>query len=203
MTATSPHLQQSYSNFTPTANGISERGIESESAPEALTRQSQPKKSEDVKPTRTADPMAFSSILSSNTVDPPKLTVKKAPPVKRFQRTSKTPNGDTPSSEPAFSKARREVTSSPKVEPGLKAVEAKHIPAHKKATKSSHKDNEKVQQALAEINAMELSDVGSSGWTEEKEKHKQQARKRLLDVEDAEASKRKVSTVFIQVLYLV
>ena len=193
MNTTSPHLQQSYSTFTSTANGVSDRVIESESTPEALARQSQPKKSEEVKATRTADPMSFSSILSSTTVDPPKSTIKKAPPVKRFQRSSKTPNGDMPSSELHFSsKMRREATSSPKVDPGSKPAEARHTPAHKKASKSSHKDNEKIQQALADINAMELSDVESPGWAEAKEKHGQQARKRLLAVEDVEASKRKV-----------
>ena len=192
MTATSPHLQQSYSNFTPTAKGASERVIESESTPKALTRPSQPKKSENIKPTRTADPMSFSSILSSNTVDPPKSAAKKVPPVKRFQRPSKTTNGDTPSSELTLPKARREATSSPKVDLGPKPAEVKHTPVHKKAIKPSQRDNEKIQQALADINAMVLSDVESPGWTEAKEKHGGQARKRLLAVEDGEGGKRKV-----------
>ena len=65
-------------------------------------------------------------------------------------------------------------------------VSAKVVPT------TSDKENESVQQALAEINAMDLSDIEAPGWADERERYRQLSQKRQVNVEEGEASKRKV-----------
>lgn len=56
----------------------------------------------------------------------------------------------------------------------------------------SDKENEKVAKAMAEIDAMDLSDVDAPGFSGEKEDFRRRNVKRVLEIENAEASKRKV-----------
>ena len=205
---TSPRAQKSFPNGPPSTDGTLDRTVSSDAPHVNLRRQSLSKNVEEIKPTRTADPMSFSSILSSNTVDPPKSTVKQTPPVKHLRKSSKLPNGDsapsasmsTPSTATAPQKPSDESRtipkhdSSPQRQPAedVKLPSLKSSSALKALAKSSHKDNEKVQKALADIDAMELSDIESSEWLGAKQQHLQRSRKRWLMVEDGEASKRKV-----------
>ena len=46
---------------------------------------------------------------------------------------------------------------------------------------------------MTDIDSMELSDVEAPGWEVAKQKFAQSSRKRLLDMEDVESSKQKVS----------
>ena len=208
-TLASPHSQKSFLNGAPSADGVLERTGASESSHVSLRRQSLSKAAEETKPTRTADPMSFSSILSSNTVDPPKFTVKQTPPVKHLRKSSKTPNGDTtpsvstltPSIITVLHQSSNENTTPIKHDSTLQRPSADNVKisnlksssALKNSIKLAQKDNEKVQKALADIDAMELSDIESSEWLSAKQQHLQKSRKRLLVVEDGEAGKRKVS----------
>ncbi len=56
----------------------------------------------------------------------------------------------------------------------------------------SDKQNEKVARAMADIDAMELSDVEEPGFSDEKEHFQVRSLKRALEVENIEAGKRKV-----------
>lgn len=56
----------------------------------------------------------------------------------------------------------------------------------------SDKENEKVAKAMTEIDAMDLSDVDAPGFSREKEDFRRRSLKRVLEIENVEASKRKV-----------
>ena len=157
--------------------------------------------------------MSFSSILSSNIVDPPKSSVKKqTPPVKQFRRSSKTPNGDVaPSPVTSASTTSHPLRKPSKESPrptkmdyeshfdsieDIAPLNAKVTPA-KVSLKPSPKDNEKVLKALADIDSMEHSDVDAPGWSEAREQHRQRGLKRHLDIEVTESNKRKVSPVLV------
>ena len=56
----------------------------------------------------------------------------------------------------------------------------------------SDKENEKVAKAMAEIDAMDLSDVDLPGFSREREDFRQKGMKRALEIERVEAGKRKV-----------
>ncbi|MCJ1378780.1 putative DNA helicase ino80 [Xylographa soralifera] len=156
--------------------------------------------------------MSFSSILSSTTVDPPKFAVKPEPVMKHSRRSSKTPNGDaapvpvissTVTVTPAITTTRKSLNKSPAPHQedchsrdGTKEPWKHKTPKNFVSTKvvptTSDKENESVQQALAEINAMDLSDVEAPGWADERERYRQLSQKRQINVEEGEASKRKV-----------
>ncbi|MCJ1476882.1 putative DNA helicase ino80 [Lambiella insularis] len=171
----------------------------------------QPAKINEVaKPVR-ADPMAFSSILSSTTVDPPRSSATSEPPYKHKGQSLKTPNGDASAGvgmtastvvTPTNTSPRKSLLKSPppqdheplprdQVKEHPKSKGSKNILSAKLVSTTSDKENESVQQALAEINAKELSDVDAPGWTNEKEKYRQVSQKRQLRVGENEASRRK------------
>lgn len=60
----------------------------------------------------------------------------------------------------------------------------------------SDKENDRIQKELARIDAMELSDADSPEWTMAKEDFLIMNNKRLLTVNEAEASKRKVCNIY-------
>lgn len=153
-----------------------------------------------------ADPMSFSSILSSTAVDTPKATVNRAPVHKQSRRKSKTPNGDaltavtlTPSHN-AVRKAPRKSPASIKEEPVTtdpvrdqpKPKVSKATQPSKAAHTTSNKDIKEALQALADITAMDSGDVDFPGWADAKEQFLRVSHKRQLNVEDVEASKNKV-----------
>lgn len=57
----------------------------------------------------------------------------------------------------------------------------------------SDKENDRIQKAMAEIDAMELSEVEAPGWESAKQNYAQFSRKRLADIDEIETSKRKAS----------
>ena len=164
---------------------------------------------EEPKTTRTSDPMAFSSILSSNAADPPKSTPRTLPASKQFRKNSYTPNRDSVPAASASRKASQKPVPSASDYPGLvkRPVKAEpHSPApaknlnnnHKAGVPLSDKENEKVKKELAKINAMELSDIESPKWATKKQDYAQLSQKRYLDIEGVENVKRKVSTLLIR-----
>ena len=163
------------------------------------------------KPMR-ADPMSFSSILSSTIVDPPKSIVKLEPVLKHSRKSPKTPNGDaapislvqpTATSTPTMPTTRKsphktqtplhdENYSRDRTKESSKHKTPKSFPSTKVVPTTSDKENENVEQVLAEINAMDLSDIEAPGWMDERERYKQSSQKRQISVEEVETSKRKV-----------
>ena len=170
-----------------------------------------PRNVEAVKPLRV-DPMSFSSILSSTTVDPPKTAIKPELAMKHLRRSSKTPNGDVapvpvvPTAAavtPTMSTARKSSHKSPaphqedshsrdRIREPWKHKTPKNFVPTKVVPITSDKENESVQQALAEINAMDLSDIETPDWATERERYRQLSQKRQITVGEGEASKRKV-----------
>ena len=157
------------------------------------------------KPTRTADPMSFSSILSSHPTDPtPKPSTHKPPAAKQFQRKPHTTNGDTVSFAPVDTETH---DSLPLPLDGTgtlrKPTKSKaHPAATTKATSGSHKvtshplsdkENEKVKLEMEKIDAIQISDIDGPAWANKKEEHALLGSKRQLDVDLGEESKRKVS----------
>jgi DNA helicase INO80 len=61
-------------------------------------------------------------------------------------------------------------------------------------------DEAQVEAELARIETMEMSDVDGPGFEAEKEDYLQRGRKRALDAEDMEVSKRKVSYTLINMI---
>ena len=167
-----------------------------------LHPQNHTKGSEKSRTTRTSNPMAFSSILSSTAVDVPKPVSRAAPSSKQFRRSSHTPNGDAPSTSAVTRKSHQKAASSANDYPGLTrrlikaeidATSANNVSNVKATSASSEKEKEKVRKEIAKIEAMELSDIDSPTWATAKENHALSSRKRYVDVEENENIKRKVS----------
>ena len=112
---------------------------------------------------------ALCATVSTSTVSSTKLSGEASPPVKG---SSGAPRHPTEEAKPQVHK---------------------YSSAIKPLAKTTHKDNEKVQKALADIDAMDLSDIESPVWVVAKQEHAQRGQKRALEVEEAEATKRKVS----------
>ena len=219
--ATSPRAQTGHSSISHIVNGTSNRpgGLEPEDKEGSSTS---PK---EAKPPR-ADPMSFSNILSSNTVEPSKPAPPPVPTPKQSRRVPKATNGDlapatvaTPpvastrktASKPTAIKdelnaeAPKQVLT-PKAMPTSKATPTpKSRPTKaqlaKKAASNADKENEKVLRAMAEIDAMELSGLDILRWTDAKQKYLEVGRKRHLAVEESEQHKRKVCLIFHSCLF--
>ena len=164
----------------------------------------QPRSMEEPKATRTANPMSFSSILSSNVPDPQKSTPRSTPSSKPIKSSSNTPNRDVKPSRTAPRKSAPKRTASPKSHPAptkhvLKA-EPELLPPVKSLSSSklkpgpltSDKENERVKKEMAKIDAMPLSPIDSPQYDAEKQKHVKSSQKRQRDVESCEEVKRKV-----------
>lgn len=57
----------------------------------------------------------------------------------------------------------------------------------------SDKEIERIDREIAKIDALELSDVDSPDWATAKQEYARQSGKRLIDVQQIENNKRKVS----------
>lgn len=156
------------------------------------------------KPSRAADPMSFSSILSNPNADAPAPTSHSQrvsePTVKPVNPSSRHRSPAT--DEPIASDAPRRTSNrpaTPLAEPPLKpstngtTESTRHpVPSAKIRLTLSEKENEKVAKAMAEIDAMDLSDIDAPGFSREREDFQRRSLKRTLEIENAEASKRKV-----------
>ena len=189
-----------------TMNGTVDSQTSQESRREDTRQLVQPSGMTEHRPTRTTDPMSFSSILSNTTNDPPISSPQPGPPTKRFSRSSKTLNGERPvsiiqSTQVAQRKPSVKALPSPvreafvreQVNEAVQPPRPSHTSTSEPKRTMSDKENERIQKAVAEIDAMELSDIEAPGWEPAKQKYVQSSRKRLLDIKDIESSKRKVS----------
>ena len=165
---------------------------------------SQPRPKEEPKATRTANPMSFSSILSSNVPDPQKSTPWSTPSSKPLKSSSNTPNRDVKPSRTAPRKSAPKRPASPKT----MIAPTKHVPKaepeslppakisssskHRSGALASDKENERIKKEMAKIDAMPLSPIDLPGYEADKQKHTTSSQKRKRDVEDREEVKRKV-----------
>lgn len=194
------HAQGTY-NYTPRMNGSMDRPSSQGTIGEDVT-QNYPHPAETPKTTRTKDPMAFSSILSSNAPEPPKSTPRVISTSKQLKSSSNTPNGDAKPVSGPSRKSLSKATASPKdyQAPMKRPVKAEFdapmttrpFGSSKPRPATSDKENEKVKKEMAKIEAMELSDVESPEWQQAKQQHVLSSQKRQHDVEAAEDIKRKV-----------
>lgn len=201
-----PAFRRGSSGYSVTMNGTVDSQTSQESRREDTRQLVHPSAFTEQRPTRTTDPMSFSSILSNTNHDSPVSTPQPGPPTKRFNRSSKVPNGERPvstiqSTQIAQRKPSVKALPSPTREPFVKEKvnEAVHPPrpSHSSASEPkrtmSDKENERTQKAMAEIDAMELSDVETPVWETAKQNYVHSSLKRLHDIEDMETSKRKVN----------
>ena len=161
-----------------------------------------------------ADPMAFSSILSSNTVDPPRSTAKIASPIKLQPPVSE--EIAPPSVALSVATTPRKVTNKvvtvndePETKEQVKEMVKPKMPKAGLFTKkasvpltSEKESSAKVQKALAELDAMEHSDLDSLEWSGARGQHAAVGRKRLLLVQEVEAARRKVCSLTMLRVYL-
>ena len=158
---------------------------------------------EEPKATRTANPMSFSSILSSNVPDPQKSTPWSTPSSKPLKSSSNTPNRDVKPSRTAPRKSGPKRTASPKTH----LAPTKHVPKAepelpplakslvssklKPSPLTSDKENEKIKKEMAKIDAMPPSPIDLPEYEIDKQKHGKSTLKRQRDVEHSEEVKRK------------
>jgi chromatin-remodeling ATPase INO80 len=199
-------------NFPPSTNGSPDRPLPSESHAATLLP---PKQEQEARPAR-ADPMSFSNILSSNNEPPmPGLKQESLKQARRPSRSGidghpQTVNGINHSSvvsgmdpnfhpkDPSPGSATRDhdadhspsKDSAPPPPPPPPLPPPPHPDQHPPVASGISKDL--VEQALAEIDAMELSEVEGPEWLGAKENYLQYSQKRQKDMDENEASKRKV-----------
>ena len=158
---------------------------------------------EEPRATRTKDPMSFSSILSSNVPDPPKVPSRATAASKQSKGASQAVNGDSKPIPAALRKSLSRPTASPrdyvtppkrsiKAEADVPIVKSLSVSRPKPSSITSDKENEKVKKEIERINAMELSDIESPEWVSAKQRYIESSQKRQRDVEAAEDIKRKV-----------
>ena len=155
-------------------------------------------------PIRTANPMAFSSILSSNSNEPSKEQLRPPSPTKQQARPTES-SIDEPKSSVSGIRKSTKTTPPFKSPPGptrkskksaAKSVSPQKQPngSRKKALLStSDKENEKIQKEVDRIDAMTLSDVEAPGWEESRNDYEQIHRERQNSVNGMEKAKRRVS----------
>ena len=158
---------------------------------------------EEPRVTRTKDPMSFSSILSSNVPDPPKVVSRSTATPKQSKAISLTPNGDSKSFSAVPRKSLSKQAAPPRdhTTPAKRAIKAEaDIPLTKSLNVSRpkpnsvvlDKENEKVKKEMVRIDTMDLSDIDAPEWESAKQRYLATSQKRQRDVEAAEEVKRKV-----------
>ena len=152
---------------------------------------------------KASNPMSFSNILSSNGPDVLNSTSAGLPPVKQFRKAPSAPNGDTGPPPTALRRSSHKPTPATTEyrEPARPSKADLTQPPPVKTPKSkakigpslSDKENERIDREMAKIDALELSDVDSPDWATAKQEYARQGGKRLIDVQQVEDNKRKVS----------
>lgn len=201
-----PVFRRGSSGYSTTMNGTIDSPASQESRREVTRQLLQPSVMTEQRPTRTTDPMSFSSILSNTTNDPPVSTPPSAPPTKRFNRSSKITNGERPVSAiqstpitqrkpsvKALPSPSREPFAKEQVNEAVQPPRPSHSSSSEPKRTMSDKENDRIQKAMAEIDAMELSEVEAPGWEPAKQSYAHFSRKRLADIDEIETSKRKAS----------
>ncbi|KAF2181790.1 helicase SWR1 [Zopfia rhizophila CBS 207.26] len=188
----------SHSPVSPTVYQSMNRGAV-QPPPSNYTRQ--PSVKEEAPPPTRAHPMSLSSIMSSGADPEPPSKSQPLPPINAEpRRLSK------PSTNPLF--VKQEAISSPAPTPTPTdlplqdnvALNRGYEPMMATGDAQAQRlvsreipvpDEAQVEAELARIETMEMSDIESPGFEEEKEEYSQRGRKRSMEVENAEMIKRK------------
>ncbi|KAL8734839.1 MAG: hypothetical protein Q9166_001191 [cf. Caloplaca sp. 2 TL-2023] len=197
-TVIDPPLHRRSSSYYTDTNGTPAHPAQERSYSVTSRHESNTRVQEDHK---ASNPMSFSNILSSNAPDAPPSATSALPPVKQFRKAPSTPNGDTGPPSAAFRRSSHKPTPTTheyRDPPRPSKADVSH-PTSIKISKSkgkagpttSDKENERIDKELAKIDAMELSDIDSPEWTVAKQDYSQSSKKRLVDAEMKEESKRK------------
>ena len=155
-------------------------------------------------PTRTANPMAFSSILSSNSNEPSKEQLRPPSPTKQQTKSVESSIDERNSSVSSIQKIAKKpapLKSSPAPKRKIKKSAVKSISPRKQLNGSfkqalpstSDKENEKIQKEVDRIDAMTLSDIEAPGWEESRNNYEQVHHERQNFVNGLEQAKRRVS----------
>lgn len=144
--------------------------------------------------------MSFASILS----EPATRAIPVQNKIPLASKPSQTTPVDTSSMKGSIVKMEIEQTTPPAMSPALAATKPGRDGADKtiaapilkplaKPRKSlTAKENESISRAMEAIESQPLSDVEGSEFGTEKERYAQKCRKRALELEEVENSKRKV-----------
>jgi len=155
------------------------------------------------KPTRKADPMSFSNILSNDVPEPPKSTPRAVPSSKpsknvpstvdRNAKSSLTPARKQASKSTAYSK---EAVSKTSIKTEVERPALVQTPSNKRKNLATfEKQNERVQKEMDKIDAMEKGDIESAQYEDVEQFHTQTSQKRQRDIETADDIKRKVCCI--------
>ncbi|KAF7513263.1 putative DNA helicase ino80 [Endocarpon pusillum] len=157
------------------------------------------KPSSQERPVRANDPMSFASILS----EPATRAIPAPNKIPLASKSSQITTVDSSSMKAAIVKMEIEQTTPPAMSPALAATKPVRDGADKtiaapilkplaKPRKSlTAKENEDISRAMEAIESKPLSDVEGSEFASEKERYGQKCRKRALELEEVENSKRK------------
>ncbi|KAF2841586.1 hypothetical protein M501DRAFT_929765 [Patellaria atrata CBS 101060] len=149
-------------------------------------------------PSRTADPMSLSSIMSGN--DPEPENTSYIPPKQRSRPSSKSSNFVPYAVRPeqALSHAHADTMvesrtphddhSVKPIQNGTTSYNRSQFISPPSALVVSEKD---IEAEMAKIDSMDLSDVDGPGYETQRQIYKQRSQKRFLDVETVEREKRK------------
>ncbi|KAI9784961.1 MAG: putative DNA helicase ino80 [Geoglossum umbratile] len=155
-----------------------------------------------IKSARPADPMAFSSILSTSSAEPSKLVSHTDAILKEPRKSSRSSNSHLQVDETAPRMSTRQASNRHTM-PGIERIararsngdvetaESGHLTVGSKVrSTTSDKENE-VNMAAAKIDETELSDLEVTEFEDSKTNFIEKSRKRALEIERLDAAKRK------------
>ena len=196
--ATSPFRRQKSNSVSTVINGQSDRPASRGTNRSDPYRDHPTYTKEELKPTRTRNPMAFSSILSSNVTDLPHVAPSPAPPSVQGRRLSTTHNCDVTRDigieqqpPPTAQLSQLFELSSKKDDTQTKSIVAS-TKINKRKAAAMLADKESVDMEMAKIEDKEQSDIDLPLWYLEKELFKKLCLQRLHAIEEVESHKRKV-----------
>ncbi|KAI9729984.1 MAG: putative DNA helicase ino80 [Cirrosporium novae-zelandiae] len=153
------------------------------------------------KPSRASNPMSFASILSGPTESSEPTPRAQSTPRQTRKSSNVSKILEAPSMDTKSSRSTKEdpVTPAPVRVPDVKPEEneapepevVKRDAPVKQRTMLSEREKEKVSKAMARIDVMELSDVDSPKFEDERKAYQSKSKKRELEIQASEAGKRK------------
>ncbi|KAL8688729.1 MAG: hypothetical protein Q9218_005428 [Villophora microphyllina] len=185
-----PTLHRRNSSFYADANGTPAHPNMEHSQSSSSRHESHSRVKEEPK---ASNPMSFSNILSSNTADTPITIKNELPPTKHFRKTHSVPNGDIAPPSTTFRRSSHKASpmkiehlephkhsKGDEVRPHqIKSAKIKTKPVHS----MSDKENQRIEQEISRIDALEHSDLESADWEMAKQDFSRSRNKRLLDVD--------------------
>ena len=151
-------------------------------------------------PARKSDPMSFSNILSNDVSDTPKSSSRASGNAKTLKTTPNAPNGTAKAPLARKAQAKSGSSSLPNnsdpstsLKPDVSSSTLKTSAISKRKSAPSIREAEKVQRAMEDIDAMDLSDVDedSPEFMPAKMAYLETSKKRLLELERTEGEKHK------------